>query len=756
MARLIALFLFILYLLTFSGVLHSSDAFSALAVTENVVNGRPPDTRLAIWQQYSTPNIAGAQGVFDETYRLYSKRGILHSLLPAPLFVLGGLDPALGRVHLALLTNALATALTGALVYLTAREAGCKTTPAALGALAFGLTTPAWPYARYLFGEPIIGLGLAMGAYGIMRLRRGGTLHWAVLVGAGVALGAGVNLGALVALPAALWAAWVEGGRENRLARLVALVAPVAAMLALVGAYNAVRFSSPLELGRLPDAGEWFNAPLHQTIPALVLSPARGLLWYNPLIWLGLAWGTGRLFQALRAREQKEPNALPWYLTAVVVLYLALYGAWYMWWGGFAWGPRFLVPLSPLVALAALPALARAHQQRSWWRAGTVMVTAAALAVQFLGVARHFGHYEILLADLTASHTDTALYPYGLNALYTPTLSPIVAHARFFITQGINDIAWFPPGAFDWTALLPLVIFAMFLTWLMVRTIQEDVIDRWLMAALIAVAAGLAGWVMLLNSTHPLDPAHLPQPELDLIAAEAAPGDGALIYVPELTKSILNNYPLFPPTWGMPPLVAPDPALESALDAAQRQHKRLWVVSWFDPLDPHAWAEAEIAQTHYALGRRRHAQEEGFWIGQYLIRKDPGDETWQPADWTLETGLHLQAYALAPGPPLRVALRWEALEEVTAEYIIFVHALDADGRLLAQSDHPPQNGFRPTWSWEAGETVIDRVAIPLNGSEETAQTVLVGMYDWLTPEDRLEGETPGGKTTTAFELTLAP
>ena len=54
-----------------------------------------------------------------------------------------------------------------------------------------------------------------------------------------------------------------------------------------------------------------------------------------------------------------------------------LFGKWWMWWGGFAWGPRFLVPLAPILVLVLLPwldgglrrtAAARSRTGRCWLR----------------------------------------------------------------------------------------------------------------------------------------------------------------------------------------------------------------------------------------------------------------------------------------------------------------------------------------------------------------------------------------------------
>lgn len=750
-ALLIALVLYTVYLMTYSGILHSTDAFSALAVTENLVNGRALDTKLAIWQQYGVEYAAGVQGVFTEEGELHSKRGLFHSLLPAPMFALGSIfDAAMGRVHLALLTTAIVTALTGALVYLTGRKAGYESVPAALGALAFGLATSAWPYARYLFGEPYIGLGLALAAYGVVRAQTDDEPAWLALAGAGLGLGAGFNLGSLAVTPVVLWAAW-HGKRERRLVRLINTLAPLVLALALIGGFNLLRFDSPLETGRTPGVGEWFTAPVGVTLPAMLFSPARGLFWYSPLVWLGLVWGTRTLVR------DRSMHRYGWYIAASVAIYAVVYSAWYMWWGGYAWGPRFLVSLSPLIGLAALPAIDRAYERRGGWRATVVGVAGSAISIQLLGITFDFGGHELMLTRRFGfADANNLAYQYGLETLYDIKLSPIIAHAQRLLTEGIDDISWFTASGIDWGILVSLSLFLLLLVWLLSRTLAGAKMTVEPVAMVGILMTGLTAFAMLRNAEHPLNAMYARHPDLDIVALKAQPGDGALVYVPELTFSILNNYPDFPQTWGLPPLVDPNPYLEDALTTAQQEQKRLWVMSWFDRLDPDAWAEARLAATHYALDIRRHSEAGGYWIGYYLMRRAIDDEKWRTVDWSLPEGMVLQDAALIPTEPepgelLRLSLRWAATKAIEGDYVIFVHVVDSEGVVVAQFDHAPQNTFRPTWTWEPGETIIDRVALRVpEGAGE--YSVRVGMYDWQEPAKLLEGKLPDGSRVAAVQL----
>ena len=83
--------------------------------------------------------------------------------------------------------------------------------------------------------------------------------------------------------------------------------------------------------------------------------------------------------------------------------------------------------------------------------------------------------------------------------------------------------------------------------------------------------------------------------------------------------------------------------------------------------------------------------------------------------------------------PLRVELRWRALNTTQTSYKIFVHVLDARGQLVTQRDTIPQNGFAPTNTWKRDQLIADRFALPQNLSSGT-YTIKVGLYDPLTNE----------------------
>jgi hypothetical protein len=79
---------------------------------------------------------------------------------------------------------------------------------------------------------------------------------------------------------------------------------------------------------------------------------------------------------------------------------------------------------------------------------------------------------------------------------------------------------------------------------------------------------------------------------------------------------------------------------------------------------------------------------------------------------------------------LAVTLYWQADNTAAADYTLFLHVIDADGKLVAQADGPPLQGDWPTSAWQPGHTLQDlrTVALP-ETLAAGAYTLLAGWYD---------------------------
>lgn len=129
--------------------------------------------------------------------------------------------------------------------------------------------------------------------------------------------------------------------------------------------HNWIAFGSPLTMGYSLETVEAFEGmnqglfgftlPSLRAIYILLLSPERGLFFYMPWAVLGIAG----FFISKRFTSVLKTNPLP----LITVSYILLFSAYYMPTGGWAFGPRHLIPVIPFFAigLAKFASLSRKH-----------------------------------------------------------------------------------------------------------------------------------------------------------------------------------------------------------------------------------------------------------------------------------------------------------------------------------------------------------------------------------------------------------
>ncbi len=314
------------------------------------------------------------------------------SLLMAPLVALGAVllhDP---RAMVTLLEPAV-TAGTVVALNLLLVELGCSWRRSLAIAVGYAFGTLAWHYSGLLFSEPVIGLCLVVAVLGMLVYRRGGGLVWLVIAGGAAGLAVLVRWDSVltVAGPIGLYALWaVSRSVEQLLSRIVRLalfLVPTAVATGVDLTYDVLRFGRPLGGAYAVDP-IGFSTPLLKGIYGLLLSPGVGLFVYTPVLIMSIVAFPWFL------KLWKVEAALLLALLTVRVVFFARYWAWD---GGATWGPRFLMPLIPLmlVPLAFLP-----HDRRL--EMVTIALAAVGVAVQLLGQLVPYGlYYGTVVPQLT-------------------------------------------------------------------------------------------------------------------------------------------------------------------------------------------------------------------------------------------------------------------------------------------------------------------------------------------------------------------
>jgi hypothetical protein len=108
----------------------------------------------------------------------------------------------------------------------------------------------------------------------------------------------------------------------------------------------------------------------------------------------------------------------------------------------------------------------------------------------------------------------------------------------------------------------------------------------------------------------------------------------------------------------------------------------------------------------------------------------------QFADIARLVGFDLEDRVYSTAEKVPITLLWESLlDGDTQEYVVFVHLLADDGRLIGQHDGVPAQGQRPVSGWVAGEYILDPHEMLFRDLMYAGTAVIeVGLYNPLSGE----------------------
>jgi len=682
----VALFvvLALIYLLTFSGEFSSIDELAMYAGAES----------LAQAGQFVTPQLTFAP--------FHNPVGVIEpgqSLAAAPLYALAQQFIGVNNIHAVLLLNVFVTALTAVTIFNLLRRAQYTATVACAVALCFGLATTAWPYARYFLREPLTGLLIAVAAWRLVVWRQSGRL-WP-LAGCCVTIACATAVKVSAAIVAPVFVVVMAFSASSRRARLWILPGAAGVLLAGAGLF-LWRYG-----GQLPLAGYTVGYSLSDFVArsyGQLFSPAKGIAFFSPVLLIALP-GWLDLWRRQRALVLLSLGAL------LATLYA--YGNNPVWYGGWTWGPRFIIPLLPLLVLPLAGVLS----------SRLAVVRALALAgagfSALMQLAAATSAWEPAASQMDVAH-DPGLAWHDLRLW---TRSPALFQLTHWRPEWLNLLWWHPMSdGRVYVDLLLAALLALMLAGALVGLVWS-LNSRRLERRTFAIAAGagavlvIAGCGLLLARGYDAtrDYPGLTLAEARQIAAlVSAPSDSSytlatvsnefhMYYWLGLLKGRFMHY------WYSPAAVDGfEPVLSSPVPA---DRLRL-VVDRVHLLPEHSGYHLQfwLNRQAYPMG--------GEWVGgfevfQYMLPADVLPARAVSYTWSNNIALVSfaqqagQAYA---GQALRLEFEFERVGPISENYSWFVHLAGADGRVIVARDGPPQFGAASTTLWKANERVPDRCA----------------------------------------------
>ncbi|MGE0788807.1 MAG: glycosyltransferase family 39 protein [Sandaracinaceae bacterium] len=422
--------------------------------------------------------------------KFYSKYPLLTVLQCAPALWMRALGRVISGVNSTWeffflgVVPAIVTGLVALFFLLCSNELGFSLRLGAVGALLMVFTTPLWCYGRELYSENLQAALLLATLWTALVGKRTLERRWFIASGvfSGLAL---LSKFTLIVTPGFLvLMVLVDGPGWKRLSRcLWAGLLGLLPFLVVFLAYNYLRFGSPFEQGysdaRTVTFG--FGTPLYSGLSGLLFSSGKSVFLYAPLLIAAL-FGLVPLYR-------RHKGAVLFILCQSVLLF-GLMAKWWSGLGDWAWGPRLVVPVFPLLLLGALEAFAITDLPR---RLAMGVLALAGFVVNLLGCVIDHSHYINIAGQVT--HRGLQLERAGgmirddlVIAHFVPEFSPPVGH---YWLLDVYLTGWEPHHWTPWEGIhIP--------AWEMVPDPTPPFLNHWSDGSPAAWTVIVVGWTVVL------------------------------------------------------------------------------------------------------------------------------------------------------------------------------------------------------------------------------------------------------------------
>jgi hypothetical protein len=380
----------------------------------------------------------------------YFKWGLGQSLVEAPFYFIHRLiwkpsstgkiamnynDPSFFQeLMIIFLCPSVISALGCMLIFLFGIRLGFSKQISIILCLIYGVGTMVWPYSKSLMSEATLNV-------------------WLVISGACLGFAFLTKITSIVTIP--VFVAYILltiRSRKTIYDFLIFFAPPVLVSIGILFWYNMIRYGNPWLFGYgqgLDSLG--FITPLYVGLWGLIASPGKSYFLYTPISVLGLtsAWCFFR---------KKRSEALMF--LGVILTVTVLHARWWSWAGDWAWGPRFLLIITPYLILPAGFFFQKWVRNSNIKKGLVISLLVFSFSIQVLGVAVHpFSFIESrteVVDQLVDRESLSYLSMYNENAFvnFSPIFSHIIGNWWLFkhmlFSYDIwSDVPWRVLGSFE-------------------------------------------------------------------------------------------------------------------------------------------------------------------------------------------------------------------------------------------------------------------------------------------------------------------
>ena len=389
-------------------------------------------------------DLVGADG------KIYPLRGIAPALLSAPFYIFGkiiGAPDASGPVAI---INQLLGAATVVMIFLFAVFLGYSVRASVLTAIFYGFGTFAWPYSKISFEHTIETFFVLLSVYCMCRYIVYVKLSSLLLSGISFGVAFNTRYTSAVILPALLLMMFVNYLKKYELRAIAKYLTKDIGLFTLAFLpflclsfwYNYARFGSVFETGYTLQAQRlgldfFAGTPLLTGLRGFLISPGKGFFYYSPVAIL--------FFFSIKSFVRRHPGLGAGFI-CIILSYLLFLSKNIYWHGDWAWGPRYLLVITPffIIPLTHLFDSSLWLKKRSL-RGAVYVIFAMSLIIQIAAVSVDFNKYFFHLI-IEEKVVFTSIHGEGVQPIFEPpaeryfdwSKSPILAQFKFISQMAVE------------------------------------------------------------------------------------------------------------------------------------------------------------------------------------------------------------------------------------------------------------------------------------------------------------------------------